>query len=504
VPTPSRVGVSRPHMPERRKTSAPLRLRFGLQRRGQVNFRRHVLRAVRRFAGLLVADLSSFYLIRALLRAVREDAVLGSAVANNIGEVFQKGILNGWQFAAALIVGLIATGNYGQGDERKNPRRLFLGCALATALPLWMTIWTRGVEVVALHYVFTSGLVWLGVMAERLLLDRTIDRIAPHRRQVARTLFVGPADECRAAAAGPAFGTSTEHRSVGFVDLQLPPASDSLGHIVEFASVLAESGAEAVVICGYLADDTFHDVVDAALAAKCQVLSVPRAIDVAGVQPTVLWKQGQPLIDLHRPEVAAPALFIKRIADFVGAAIGLLILSPLLGIVSLLIKLDSNGPVFFASPRWGLHGRHIRVWKFRTMVVGALTLLDRDPNLRQAYDREIKLRRDPRVTRIGRLLRRWSIDELPQLFNVLVGDMSLVGPRPKLFGEENRYGPLFGAILGVPPGITGLWQVSGRNDLSYEERISLDVDYVRRCSLILDARILLQTLPVVVNGNGAH
>jgi len=138
------------------------------------------------------------------------------------------------------------------------------------------------------------------------------------------------------------------------------------------------------------------------------------------------------------------------------------------------------------------------------MVDGALTLLDRDPNLRKAYDRAIKLRGDPRVTRIGRLLRRWSIDELPQLFNVLVGDMSLVGPRPKLFGEENRYGPLFGAILGVPPGITGLWQVSGRNDLSYEERISLDVDYVRRCSLILDARILLQTLPVVVNGNGAH
>jgi len=504
VPTPSRVGVSRPHMPERRKTSAPLRLRFGLQRRGQVNFRRHVIRAIRRFAVLLMADLASFYIMRALLRAVRDDAAFGASLSSRVAEILPKSLLNGWQFAAALVVGLVAFGNYGQGDQRKDSRRLFFACALATALPLWMTIWTRGLEVVAFQYVLTSSIVWLGLIAERLLLDRVVERVAPHRRQVAPTLFVGVAGECRTAAASPAFASNSEHRSIGFVDVHIPPAADSRGHIVEFASVLSETGAEAVVICGYLADDTFHDVVDAALAAKCQVLSVPRAIDVAGVQPTVLWKQGQPLIDLHRPEVAAPALFIKRIADFVGAAIGLLVLSPLLGIVSLLIKLDSNGPVFFASPRWGLHGRHIRVWKFRTMVDGALTLLDRDPNLRQAYDREIKLRRDPRVTRIGRLLRRWSIDELPQLFNVLVGDMSLVGPRPKLFGEENRYGPLFGAILGVPPGITGLWQVSGRNDLSYEERISLDVDYVRRCSLILDARILLQTLPVVVNGNGAH
>jgi len=138
------------------------------------------------------------------------------------------------------------------------------------------------------------------------------------------------------------------------------------------------------------------------------------------------------------------------------------------------------------------------------MVDGALTLLDRDPNLRKAYEKGVKLRLDPRVTRLGRFLRRWSIDELPQLFNVLVGEMSLVGPRPKLFGEEDRYGPLFGAILGVPPGITGLWQVSGRNELSYEERIALDVDYVHRCSLLLDMRILTQTVPVVLRGAGAH
>jgi exopolysaccharide biosynthesis polyprenyl glycosylphosphotransferase len=505
VPTPTRGGVASPY-PRlyERKTPVPLPLHFGLQRQGQVNFRRHLLRAVRRFSALMVADLFSFYVMRGLVRAVRDEGVSGTTISDILLTLAPTGILNGWQFAAALVVGLVAFGNYGPGDRRKDAQRLFWGCALATALPLWMTIWTRGLGIVAVQYALTTGLVWFGLIVERLLLDRVVERVAPTRRQVARTLFVGPAEGCRSAASNSAFAWNTEYRSVGFVDVHLPPARDSVGHIVDFATVLADSGAEVVVICGYMTDDNFHDVVDAALAAKCQVLSFPRAIDVAGVQPDVVWKRGQALIELHRPEVAAPALFIKRIADFIAASIGLILLSPVFGIVSLMIKLDSPGPIFFGSPRWGQRGRHIRIWKFRTMVDGATAILDTDPTLRAAYDQGVKLRLDPRVTRLGRLLRRWSIDELPQLYNVLIGEMSLVGPRPKLFGEEDRYGPLFGAILGVPPGITGLWQVSGRNDLSYENRIALDVDYVRRCSLLFDLRILAQTVPVVLRGAGAH
>jgi lipopolysaccharide/colanic/teichoic acid biosynthesis glycosyltransferase len=138
------------------------------------------------------------------------------------------------------------------------------------------------------------------------------------------------------------------------------------------------------------------------------------------------------------------------------------------------------------------------------MVNGAAGLLVEDAALRAAYAKDVKLQSDPRVTRVGKWLRRLSIDEMPQLFNVLTGDMSLVGPRPKLFGEEQKYGPLFGVVLAVPPGMTGLWQVSGRNNLSYEQRIALDVDYVRRCSLWLDAVILAKTLPVVLRGIGAR
>jgi lipopolysaccharide/colanic/teichoic acid biosynthesis glycosyltransferase len=138
------------------------------------------------------------------------------------------------------------------------------------------------------------------------------------------------------------------------------------------------------------------------------------------------------------------------------------------------------------------------------MVESAPDFLDNDPDLRTAFEHNQKLHVDPRVTRLGRLLRRSSIDELPQLINVLMGQMSLVGPRPKLIGEEDRYGPLFGVVVSVPPGMTGLWQVSGRCSLSYQARIALDVDYVRRCSLWLDLKLLIQTLPVVVQGLGAH
>jgi lipopolysaccharide/colanic/teichoic acid biosynthesis glycosyltransferase len=249
----------------------------------------------------------------------------------------------------------------------------------------------------------------------------------------------------------------------------------------------------------HLKIDTYADG-----AADCQVFSVPLAIEVAGVEPAVVWKNGQALIELNKPVVRVPALFLKRILDLTGATIGLVVLGPFFAVLAMLIGLSSPGSVLFASERWGQRGRRIRIWKFRTMVDGASRILEADPLLRAAFERDVKLRFDPRVTRIGQWLRRWSLDELPQLFNVLRGEMSLVGPRPKLLGEEMRYGAMFAVVLGVPPGMTGLWQVSGRNNVSYEERIALDVEYVRRCSLWFDLKLLLQTVPAVVGGNGAH
>src|SRR5438445_5144869 len=152
---------------------APVRLRLGLQRHAAANLRHHVLRSVRRFIVLLLADLGSFYVMRELVRAVRDDGMLSQAIATPLQSTIARGILNGWQYAAALFVGLLVTGNYGRGDQRRNPRRLFLGAALATALPLWMTIWTQGLESALVEYGLVTVLVWIGLVLER----RTINQV---------------------------------------------------------------------------------------------------------------------------------------------------------------------------------------------------------------------------------------------------------------------------------------------------------------------------------------
>ncbi len=216
VPTPSRGEAARAPVRERRRT-APARL--GLQRRAQSNFQRYFLRGLRRFAVLVIGDLASFYVMRALVRAVRDDAVLGATVSTRIHALLPGGILNGWQFAAALFVGLLVLGSYGPGDERRNPKRLFLACALATALPLWMTIWSRGLEVAAVQYVLTTLLVWLGVVSERQLLNAVINHVQPRPSDRLSTLFVGPAEACRETSGSAAFAPGDARRSGGGVRL---------------------------------------------------------------------------------------------------------------------------------------------------------------------------------------------------------------------------------------------------------------------------------------------
>src|SRR5213596_2593711 len=400
----------------------PARVRLGLQQRASTNIRRHLLRAVRRFAALVVADLASFYAMRAVLRAVRDGAVLGYGLAGDVRAVLPSGIRNGWQYAVALFVGLVVVGAYGPGDQRRDPRRLFAACALATALPLWATLWTRGVEPVLLQYAATVVLVWLALVAERLTIDRVVARVYPPDQNAIDTLFVGPAGECIAAASSPAFATGTDYRPIGFVDVQIPPAPGALGHVSDMPLLLAASGAQVVALCGYVTDKQFQDVVDVALAGGCQVLAVPRAAEVAGVHPTTVWRRGQPLVQLTAPSLKGPQLMAKRVVDLIGAGIGLVVLSPVIAMLAVLIKLGSPGPVFFTQERVGQGGRRFKILKFRTMVNGADGAKSSVAHLNRSGDpRLFKIPNDPRVTRIGRWFRRWSLDGLPQLWNVLLG-----------------------------------------------------------------------------------
>lgn len=197
----------------------------------------------------------------------------------------------------------------------------------------------------------------------------------------------------------------------------------------------------------------------------------------------------------------------KRALDLAGAVVGGMLISPLLLTVALMIKLDSPGPVFFGHRRLGADGKHFRCWKFRTMHADADKVLEayleQNPQLMAEWKRSYKLRDDPRVTRVGRLLRKSSLDELPQLWNVLRAEMSLVGPRPIVDAEVSKYGKVYGLYKRTRPGMSGFWQVGGRSDTDYDERISMDAHYVRNWSVWLDLVILARTVRCVLSGRGA-
>jgi len=196
---------------------------------------------------------------------------------------------------------------------------------------------------------------------------------------------------------------------------------------------------------------------------------------------------------------------VKRGIDVLGTGIGLLLLAPLFLIVALLIKLDSPGPVLFAQTRVGRKGELFRCWKFRSMFVDAEA---RKAELLAENEMQggttFKMKRDPRITRVGRIIRKASIDELPQLWNVFVGDMSLVGPRPPVPQEVAEYALWQRQRLSVKPGITCIWQVSGRSDIPFEQQVQLDLEYIRKRSLLLDIRLLISTVPAVLFARGAY
>lgn len=198
----------------------------------------------------------------------------------------------------------------------------------------------------------------------------------------------------------------------------------------------------------------------------------------------------------------------KRAFDLTAAAAALLIFSPLFLLVMALVKLSDPGPAFYGHRRVGHNGRYFKCLKFRTMMVNGDEVLRRhlqnNPEAAEEWRTTRKLKNDPRVTAVGAVLRKLSLDELPQLLNVVMGDMSLVGPRPIVRSEVNKYGQVFEEYCMVKPGITGLWQVSGRNNTTYQERVNFDQYYISNWSVWMDLWILIKTVPVVIFGYGAY
>jgi len=231
-------------------------------------------------------------------------------------------------------------------------------------------------------------------------------------------------------------------------------------------------------------------------------------VPVGDMQLDTLFNEKAVLLRIRNNLASGYNRFLKLSFDIVGAVLGLIVGLPLMALISLLIYIDNPGPVIFAHKRIGQNGQEFPCYKFRSMVLNAEAALEKhlaeNPAARAEWEQDFKLKNDPRITRIGKFLRKTSLDELPQFFNVVKGEMSLVGPRPIVADEVIKYGEYIYDYHLVRPGITGMWQVGGRNDVDYKDRVELDSWYVRNWSMWLDVVLLMRTVGVVLKGRGAY
>ncbi len=488
------------------KASAFSSRRIALHRRATKTIWRHFLRDFTRVSALIAGDAASFFILRLAVEAVRAGGA-GAAVGRGVEAWFPSGYLGGWQFAVALFLGLLLTGAYGRGDTRHHGGRLFAGVAIAAAMSLWQQVWLAGAVVAGVQFVVTLAAVGVVLSAVRIGAAQVFGQILPANKRAERVLFVGhPKDRAAMHAHSQLVGragmvpvgwVSDEQ---GFVDDQY------LGYTDDIWDILQSEPIDTVVLCESLSENRFASVFEALSAAGCRVLALTKYESRPMVRPGFVWHHGVPFVELTMPTLKAQQLIMKRMIDVVGAAIGLVVLSPFLLLVALAVKLDSHGSVFFSHERVGLGGRVFRLLKFRTMRDGADEEKGDVAHLNVSGDpRLFKIPNDPRLTRFGAWIRRWSIDELPQLWNALRGEMSLVGPRPFFEKDLAGYSDHHFARLSAKPGITGLWQVKGRSDVvDFEEVVRLDREYIDSWSLWLDFKILWATVPTVVRRTGAY
>ena len=291
---------------------------------------------------------------------------------------------------------------------------------------------------------------------------------------------------------------------VGHVDDNPAPTSRVLGGLNDLPAMCASHAIDRVIVAFPNASDAVVFEALRGLDGQVPISEVPRYFELHNWRTECEELHGLTLMHLPTPSLAASERIMKRLMDVTLATCALVLAAPLMLLVALAIKLDTRGPVFFRQERIGRSGRPFQIFKFRSMTADAWQQRDVVAGLNEADGPLFKMERDPRVTRVGALIRKTSIDELPQLINVVRGEMSLVGPRPLPTEEADRIDGAALARLDVNPGITGLWQVCGRSDLTYADLQHLDSAYVRSWSLMWDLRIMAQTPNVVFGGGGAY
>jgi exopolysaccharide biosynthesis polyprenyl glycosylphosphotransferase len=324
-------------------------------------------------------------------------------------------------------------------------------------------------------------------------------------------LLVGAGDVgrmvMRTVAARPDYGL----KLVGFLD-DHPAKSNTdvgrfkaLGPLENAHDVIERNNIDRVIIClPWQTHRTIQRLLRECEQMKVAAYVVPDLFQLTKNQMKVEELNGIPLLTTRDISIQGWNLFVKRSFDLIVGGFMGLVTFPFALLIALAIRLDSPGPIFYAQERVGKNGRCFRCYKFRSMVTNADELLPQITEMNESSGPLFKIRNDPRLTRVGRFIRRYSLDELPQVFNVLRGDMSLIGPRPNLPSEVEHYQEWMKKRLSVSPGMTGLWQVSGRSDLTFDEMVLLDIFYVENWSMGMDLSILLRSVPAVIQARGAY
>ena len=326
---------------------------------------------------------------------------------------------------------------------------------------------------------------------------------AQNGRDVRNVLIIGAGTLGRKLAAHMSGDPACKRVVMGFLDEDEPIGEQVLGRGEDLARIVRTDFVDEIILTASRQPDLARRVIREARRNQIDVKVVPELFGFEPDDPLAFEKFGNiPVLTLREERMPLFSLFLKRTVDVASATVALAITAPLLAVIALVIKLESPGPVLYQAQRAGLKGRRFRCYKFRTMDAGADKLKE---SLRASNERQgpfFKMAADPRITRAGRILRRYSLDELPQLWNVVRGEMSLVGPRPHPLDDFERYDLGDLQRLDVPPGLTGLWQVTARRDPSFERGLALDLEYIRSWTLWRDFRILYKTVSVVLHGSG--
>jgi exopolysaccharide biosynthesis polyprenyl glycosylphosphotransferase len=350
------------------------------------------------------------------------------------------------------------------------------------------------------------------LLAERYLVRKVVHGLRRRGHLCGRVIAV-----CTPGALNELMGTLDRMAHLGYSvvgtcvpdtdasrDLSLPVPC--YGGVDDLVSACEETGADVVIVGGggYSTSMALRRIGWAIEGRSVELVVVPGLIDVAGPRIHMRHVSGLPLVHVEEPQVSRAGGWAKRVFDVVIASFMIMVLSPLMLLIAIATKVQDGGPVFYRQERSGRGGERFQMTKYRSMIVDADRRIDDLMDFNDVDDVLFKMHNDPRITRVGRLMRRWSFDELPQLFDVIRGNMSLVGPRPPLPREVEQYPPDMHRRLLVRPGLTGLWQVSGRSDLSFDEAIRMDLYYVDNWSIVGDVIIILKTVRAVLKGSGAY